>query len=425
MKAETMKMPEFDEIIANFESIYEHRKAHPTLPSEEIYYKLLLKYFQQIRSAKEEGKYIAACSVIIPTEIFYAMDIVPMGLETVPITMFATLNKQEEAFSTASGFGYKTEICSAHRCAAAATILDWLPRPDFVIWSNMVCDNTTKSGDIFVERYNSVPFFVDCPYRYTEREAQYLTQELEELVHVLEKHTHRKMDWDRLSETVEYSRQMVELHREIYELRKAIPEPARNRQTFQIIMAHWYFGGDPEAVTYLTAIRDELKKKVEEKKGYVPEERFRLLTLFVPPMAGGRKLLDWMEREHGATMVADPYISHWGDVEMDPSKPIESLARKLFSYPVCRQMLGPMDEGVVRDTVNDAIDYKADGAVYFAHVGCRQSCAAIRTVKDALKNKVGIPTLTLDLDIMDPTFASMDKLKGKLEGFFEMLEDRK
>ena len=164
---------------------------------------------------------------------------------------------------------------------------------------------------------------------------------------------------------------------------------------------------------------------MEEKKGCIPEEKFRLLTLFVPPLNIGNRIMDWMEREHGATTVADPYISHWGEVEIDPSKPLESLARKCFDFPVCRQMHGPLEGGVLEDSVKDAIDYKVEGAIYFAHTGCRQACATIRTTKDILKKKAGIPTLTIDVDILDPTFTSEEEVKSKLEGFFELLEDRK
>jgi len=428
MKVETMetaKFNELDEVIALFQSIYNHRKAHPTTLSDELYYELLLTYFQRIRSAKENGKYLASYSIVVPTEILYAMDIVPMGLEFAAMLLPSVLNKTEEALSVAKGYGLLPEVCSAHRCVAAIAILGWLPRPDFVIWSNMVCDNTVKGGDIVVDRYKSVPHFIDVPYRYNERTTQYLTQELEDMVKVLEEHTHKKLDWDRLSEAVEYTRQSVELQNEINELRKAVPSPSRNRQSFQILMANWSFAGAPEGVTYLTAIRDEMKERVEAKKGYVPQEKFRILTLFIPQLSIGMKLLDWMEKEHSAVMVGDPSMSHWGEVEIDPSKPLESLAKKSFAFPVCNQMLGPFDQHVIDYFVQDAIDYKAEGAIYYAHSGCRQGCATIRVIKDALKKEVGIPTLTVDMDYMDPTYTSEEEMRDKLEGFFELLEDRK
>ena len=84
-------------------------------------------------------------------------------------------------------------------------------------------------------------------------------------------------------------------------------------------------------------------------------------------------------------------------------------------------MHGPADEGMVPDIIQDAVEFKAQGAIYWAHIGCRTSCAMIRTVKDALREKVGIPTLVLDMDILDPSFVSDAQMKEKLEGFFETL----
>lgn len=146
--------------------------------------------------------------------------------------------------------------------------------------------------------------------------------------------------------------------------------------------------GAPEAVEYLRAVRDEIRERVKCGKGYV-EERYRLIALFTPPNYNW-KLLDWMEREHGACIVAEPYNSHWGDFEYDFSRPWLTLARRAFRHPTCRQ-----------------------------------TCATIRTVKDALSERVGIPTLVLDMDTGDPSFISDEELKDKLESFFEMLAERK
>lgn len=87
-----------------------------------------------------------------------------------------------------------------------------------------------------------------------------------------------------------------------------------------------------------------------------------------------------------------------------------------------RQMHGPVGEAVA-DSVADAEKHKAEGAIYWANIGCPQTCAIIRTVRDALREEVGIPTLVLDCDYLDPSVVSEDDLKEKLESFLESLED--
>jgi benzoyl-CoA reductase/2-hydroxyglutaryl-CoA dehydratase subunit BcrC/BadD/HgdB len=88
-------------------------------------------------------------------------------------------------------------------------------------------------------------------------------------------------------------------------------------------------------------------------------------------------------------------------------------------------MHGPAELGWLPDTVGDAIAYKVEGAVYWAHIGCKQGCALIRIIRDALREEAGIPTLVLDIDVVDPSFVSEEELKDKLEGFFERLEEER
>ena len=86
-------------------------------------------------------------------------------------------------------------------------------------------------------------------------------------------------------------------------------------------------------------------------------------------------------------------------------------------------MYGPMDDRALNSIIDCAKDYKVDGAIYFADVGCRHSCATIKLFKDTL-NDIDIPVLTLDCDVVDQTATSEEEIKEKLEGFFELLEDR-
>jgi len=424
MKVETIDTTNLRRAVGQLESLLAHRRAHPTEKSDELYYELLLRYFERILSAREQGKPLVGHTVVIPPEIFYAMDIVPMHLEFTSMVTAQLLGLYEDFYSAAKTFGFTPEVCSAHRLLAANVILGWLPRPDAFIWSNQVCDNTAKCGDVPMNLYGTPGFFIDRPYRYVEREVRYFTRELENLVHFLEQVTGHRMDWDRLKEVVRLSGEAMALQREITRLRKTVPAPMKSRRFLNLFALNQYFSGTPEEVDFVRCVRDEVKAMAEKGQGPVPEEKYRILNLFLPPMYLW-KLMDWMEREHGAVSGMEPYCSHWGEGEVDPNKPLESLARKNFYRPICRPMHGPAAEGILQDSVQDAIEYKADGAIYWAHIGCRQADGCIRILKDALREKAGIPMLVVDNDICDPSYASEGQMKEAIEGFFETLEERK
>lgn len=411
-----------EKMIAVLESMLKHRKANPTGQSDELYYEGLIKYLQRIQRAKEEGTPLIAHTVMIPTEILYAMDLAPMHLEATSNMMTILLDQYGERFDAARGFGMAPEICSAHRLLTGGYLEGSMPKADAVIWTNQVCDNTAKAGDALMDLNNCPGTFLDRPYDNKPSSVDYLVSELKSMVAFLEEKTGRKMDYDRLGEVVNLSQRVTDLYREIYEIRKSVPAPMRNRSLQSIYVTEMLLTGTPEAVAFFEGLRDEIR----DRAGTISssEEDYRLLFLFLPP-SYEMKLLDWMEREHRAKSVMEPFIFYWAEGErMDPKKPIESLAKKSFYRSLVRQMHGPADY-VLEDVIKLAGEFKAEGVVYFAHIGCRQACALIRTLKDALQQDLDIPTLVVDCDVMDPSLTNSEDLRNKFEGFFEILDDRK
>lgn len=352
------------------------------------------------------------------------MDIVPLQTDNGVNTTVTALKNQEEMFSVAKGMGMAPELCSAHRAQAAMYVMGWFPRPDAVIYSHQVCDSSPKSGEELCHFYDIPGFYLDRPYSYREQDAEYYAQEMEQAIVFLEKLSGRRMDWDRLLQALHFTWQVMELQKEVYELRRASPSPMPNRRGPQSMNIGWLYGGSKEAVEYFTILRDELKARVARGKGFIPQEQFRLMCIFPPPPIEW-KMLDWMEKEHGASIVADPFYFHWGEWEIDLSRPLISLARKCFASPVSRHLHGPALAGAVPDAVADALSHRAHGAIYWANVGCRHGCALIRSIKDALWKEVNIPTLVLDSDMLDPSVSPEAELKDKLEGFLETIQGRR
>ena len=390
--------------------------------SDTLYYQMLSNYYTRLQNAREEGNFVAAHTVFFPAEILYAMDVVPMHTEMTTWMMALFLGGQAELLSAGAELGLVPEICSPHRGLAGAFSLGALPRPDAILWSNLICDNTAKSGELIMQLTKCPGFFLDHPFQDTEFEDRYLIAELKDMIKFLEEKSGNRMDWDKLAEIVARMDRQIELFREVCELRKAVPCPFGIRGYLQLLTVDYLCPGQPEAIAYLEALKQELSDMVREGKGAVPRERFRLMTLFVPPMylIGP---LDKLEREYGAVSVVEPLFTRWAEGRLDPEKPLESVMQKTKLIPERRTMYGPLREQVLRDTVDCAEQYKVDGAVYWAFIGCRHTCATIKIFKDIL-NEVDVPMLTVDCDIVDPTINSEEEISGKLEQFFELLEDR-
>ena len=397
-------------------------KARPDArKSEALYYEMLTNYFTRLQNAHEEGKLIAAHTVFFPAEIIYAMDIVPMHTETTTWTISLFTGENADILSAGAELGLASEICTPHRGLAGAFAINALPRPDVMLWSNMVCDNTAKSGELIMEINNCPGFFIDHPFQRSEDEVQYLVGELEDMILFLEEKSGHKMDYDRLAEIVARMDRQIALYREIAELRKTVPTPFSPQGFLELVTIDYLFPGQPEAINYLEVLRDELTEKVREGKGAVPQERFRLMSLFIPPMYL-MGFLDKISQEYGAVSVTEPFFTLWGEGRLNPARPLESVARKSYMLPEMR-MYGPLDDRALTAIVDSAKDYKVDGAIYYADVGCRHTCATVKLFKDIL-NEIDVPVLTLDCDVVDPTLTSEEEVREKLERFFELLEDR-
>lgn len=389
--------------------------------SQTLYYNMLIKYFSRLLEASEKGNFIAAHTVFFPSELIYAMDLVPMHTETTTWMTALFTGECSDILAAGSSLGLASEICTPHRGLAGAFATAALPHPDVMLWSNMVCDNTAKSGELIMELCNCPGFFIDRPFKDSEYEVNYLVGELRELVKFLETQSGKKMNWDKLSEIVARMDRQIELIRQINELRKNVPTPFRSQGFLELLTIDYLFPGQPEAIEYLETLHAELSELVEKGEGAVNGERFRLMTFFIPPMY----LMAFLERisqEFHAVSVIEPFFTFWGEGRLDPARPLESVAKKSYMIPEMR-MYRPMDEPALNSIIDCAQQYKVDGAIFYADVGCRHSCATIKLFKDAL-NKIDIPMLTVDCDVVDPTITSEDEMREKLERFFELLEER-
>ena len=398
-----------------------NRRRPDARPSETMYYEMLGNYFTRLLNARENGDFIAAHTVFFPAELLYALDLVPMHTETTTWMTSLFTGECSDLLSAGAGLGLASEICTPHRGLAGAFALGAIPRPDVILWSNMVCDNTAKSGELLMEIAHCPGFFIDHPFKDSPEEKKYLVGELEDMVHFLEEQSGRRMDWDRLPEIVARMDAQIQLIREINELRKNVPSPFQSRGFLELVTVDYLFPGQPDATEYLKTLRQELTDMVNEGKGAVPDERFRLMSLFIPPMY----LIGFLERisqEFGAVGVIEPFFTYWGEGTLEPSRPLESIAQKSYMLPEMR-MYGPLDDRALNAITDCAERYRVDGAIYYADVGCRHSCATIKLFKDKL-NDVDVPVLTLDCDVVDPTVTPEEEIREKLERFFELLEDR-
>ena len=403
-----------------FRNIAKAKSAKGTSNSGLLYYETLAQYCEKIASRVDEGGSLAAAESFAPTEILYAMDIIPINVVLVSWSMGLLLKQTPDFLAQSEAFGLPWEACSGHRVIIGALLREALPPFDLAVGCSMGCNNLAKSVREVMRLYQRPGFQLDFPAGASDEEVQYLASEMADLVTFLEEQTGRKMDWDRLKEVVALSVKESELWREIGQLRKTTPAPMKSRTYIQHYWIDMCMAGTPEATNYYQVVRDEVKANVEKGRGAVAQEKFRFISLLLPPQHK-LKLIDWMEYEKGAVSVMEIHCSHWGDFEPDPSQPLVTLARRYLQRPPIRQLRGPATRELLDDVVKDAIDYKADAALMWSLVTCHTTPSTAKAVKDRLMEKAGIPLLVIDTDSTDPHYRSDEELRNDVTSFLEVI----
>lgn len=407
-----------DVIIKEYDKRRQFGEAQTRDISPVLFLKMMNDHFKQARFAADEGKKLVWIGLFAPIELFYAFDLVPFSPEYFGMTLVSLLDCSEYV-DLATGYGIPSEICSLHRLVTGLAINDELPRPDLVVSTCQTCDTTIKSYELISNFYQTPRFFVDFPYKDTPEALKYYETELKGLVTFLEEQTGRTLDMDKLKEILALSAQLEELFLKIDDLKKEVPAPMGLRAAIRHFGIRLVLTGTRQGVTYFKTVLDECRELAAAKKGVVPEERLRLLWFYVPVLFG--RLYEWMQRKHGAVVVMDN-MNIVSREKIDPAKPFEALTQKAFRQFITAQYCQPI-ETFVKDALDMVRDYKIDGCIYQAHIGCKHGCAIIRVLQDAIQKECGVPFYVLDGDGIDPSVVSIWEMTNKIEGFLEMLED--
>src|SRR6185369_12777507 len=74
------------------------------------------------------------------------------------------------------------------------------------------------------------------------------------------------------------------------------------------------------------------------------------------------------------------------------------------------------------NVVDQARRLKADGAIFNNNWGCKQASGLGTVVRDELIRHCNVPSVTLNVDVIDSTFVTRSEIESQLDSFFEMIE---
>jgi len=411
---------------------------------------LTKKISQEAHLAAAEGRPIAYCFIgSIFDEIIRTMGITPVWTEN--YAAIATIKRQGERFiAAAHNEGFPRDLCTyctiQEGFDAMRQQLGGMPpdvpdggmeKPTMMLGTGMmICDPRYKSYQV-AQRYNDVPYYVTDlqwpPVDANVREVQdyYVRHTVEEfrgLIEFLEKQTGNKMDWDQLEERIALSDKTLKVWWEAYQLRKAIPAPMPTEDAMSTMVPGFFWMGTQDALDFYQNLYDELKERVDNKIGTIPDEKYRLAWSFGLPPWFALVMFNYFESQ-GAVFPIEITYHPAAPVEIPSSvkDPLEKIALRFFKgatarYEQAQARSGDPQVEWLREMIED---YKIDGVVAHRALTCRTVHVGQIHTLNVLKNHVDIPTLILEGDICDISAFDEATNRSKIDAFIEVVADSK
>ncbi len=374
-------------------------------------------YTRQLEIAYQKKKPVVWASIFTPSELLYALDLIPLYPEMISASV-AALNLAGYFIETAESNFYSLDLCSFYRVASGMYLKNCLPRPDMVISTSLLCDGSVKFFQNVSRYYGCDYYLIDPPYERNQGSRKYLINELKKLVQWISKRTNEQFSPIKLRKTLELANQSTLLIKKINQIREKVPAPLSgwNALAYPLYM---YFAslGSRDGLKFYELLAQEVKNNAIQGIGVVEKERIRILWLH--QLRPYYPNIIWQIMLDYKAVIAFEEISQVFWLEYDLTQLFSGLADKILANPGA----GTLSRRI--SSIENLIKkYKIDGVIHFNQRGCRQSCGGASMIKDYLKAK-GIPMLILDGDGIDKRNYSEGQIRTRLEAFFEILSQNR
>jgi bcr-type benzoyl-CoA reductase subunit B len=402
----------------------EKRKIKSVKKMKEI----MTAYYMEAKMAGQTGKKVAWITSGGPVEPLIVMDVIPVYPENHG-AMIGASRMGAGLYEKAEAMGYASDLCS-YACSdiACAPInggpIGGLPRPDMLICCNNICGTVLKWYEIQARYFNVPLFILDTPFchtEYTREMRKYVSRQIDEYLRFLEEHCGKKYDYDRMKEVGKLSVTGQKLWQAVLDTTMHKPAPMSAFDAFFHLALIVTLRGTQQAVDYYEMLLAEMKKRIADGIGAIPNERYRLLWDNLPVWYRTKWLSEKFAAQD-ACLVADTYTSAWcGSLKyVDENNFLETMAE---CYTRIYLNIG-VDE--MAKTVMAMVDkYDVDGIVMHSNRSCKPYSLGQYDIQRIVEKQKGIPSLMLEADMTDERKFSESQIETRIDAFIEILQEKK
>lgn len=413
-------------------------------PSSKTLRKQMLdSYLKRLEAAGEEGRKVVY--TFVPgnlTELMLSFDFVPVYPEINALQ--SAMGGESKAFiHRAERQGHSEDVCTYVKCDVGMILSGnvgpsgiRIPPPDLLLLSYTGCFTFMKWFEILKSHYHCPVVMLHIPYQengfITDSMVNYVVRQLEEVViPAMERVAGKRIDMDRVRHLCRVAAQSEELFVSCLESARNIPSPIDDYfgGVFHVFPLFTAFRGTQAAVDYYARLLEEIRLRVEQKRGPstlegdLEVEKYRLVVEGPPCWTHFWELWKMFYRRK-AVVVASTYARVGGIYDLgfrhDPQHPIESFARYCMG---CYTNLSlPQRVELLCRYIRD---YRADGVIVHSIKSCNSFSVGQLLLLQEVEKRTGVPGGFIESDLVDPRYFSHAHIKNRLDAYFQMIDEKR
>ncbi len=393
--------------------------------------KLMADHFLGVDAASKDPKRkVAWCTSVGPAELLHGFGFEVYFPENHAAMLGAT-RQATDYIPYANAIGYSPDICSyltadvgaflqGHTPLTTAYGIEAVPKPDVLVYNTNQCRDV-QDWFMWYARHWDVPCLGIQTHRnvgpVVDDHVASIKAQIERLAVDLEPVAGRKLDRDQFAESVRLSKQCSVLWEKVLRTGSATPAAL----TFFDGTIHMgpavVLRGTSQAVEYYELLLAELNERVENKVAAVEGEKHRLYWEGMP-VWGKLRDLSTQFLELQTCVVASTYCNSWIFQDLDPRDPFESMARAYTELFIVRS------DAVKERYIADMVEFfGADGILYHDAKTCPNNSNNRYGMPERLRERLGVPFVTIDGDLNDLRCYSEEQARTKIEAFVEQLAE--
>jgi len=382
------------------------------------------KIAQDAWDAKNRGEKVGWCASNFPQEITTTMGIPVVYPENMGAAVGAKGGGQRMC-EHAEGMGYSSDLCSYARINFSYADLKECPEleipfPDFLLCCNNICNCMIKWYENLALELNVPLILIDIPHldamTCDADRVKYIRAQFDDAIRQLEEITGKKMDYDKLKETMDISQRSSRAWLRAVGYMSHTPSPFSGFDIFNNMAVACVGRGTVEAAEAFENLADEYEELSRENKStFKGEEKYRIMFEGIACWANLRYTYKALQSK-GINLTASVYGPAFSFLYSN----LDELMAAYAYVPNSNCF-----EGELKLRVDDAINNHVDGAVFHMNRSCKHWSGNLYEMQRQFTEQTGVPAVMFDGDQSDPRCFSEAQYDTRIESLVEIMEQNK